>query len=136
MSDTDCVSLLADLDAGKDVGSEAAATIRALIRERDAGRFPDETPHATRAMTARVVAERVRQQTDEGYSPDSDKHRPAGELASAAACYALSAARDDQRRITAVWPWSWDCFKPRDPMRDLERAGALILAEMERLTRG
>lgn len=33
--DTDCVSLLADLDAGKDCGLEAAATIRALINERD-----------------------------------------------------------------------------------------------------
>lgn len=36
--DTDCVSLLADLDAGKPVGREAAATIRSLIAER---RAPD-----------------------------------------------------------------------------------------------
>lgn len=34
--DTDCVSLLADLDAGKPVGREAAATIRSLITERPA----------------------------------------------------------------------------------------------------
>lgn len=34
--DTDCVSLLADLDAGKPVGREAAATIRSLIAERPA----------------------------------------------------------------------------------------------------
>jgi|GEM_PF-1006584 len=34
--DTDCVSLLADLDAGKPVGREAAATIRSLIADRSA----------------------------------------------------------------------------------------------------
>ena len=32
-ADTDCVSLLADLEAGKSVNLEAAATIRALIME-------------------------------------------------------------------------------------------------------
>lgn len=39
-SDTDCVSLLADLDAGKPCMSEAAETIRLLIVERDAALTP------------------------------------------------------------------------------------------------
>lgn len=33
--DTDCVSLLADLDAGKPCGAEAAAVIRQLIKDRE-----------------------------------------------------------------------------------------------------
>jgi hypothetical protein len=49
--DTDCVSLLADLDAGKPCGPEAAATIRSLIRERDT------TPPASEAEKLRVAVE-------------------------------------------------------------------------------
>ena len=33
------------------------------------------------------------------------------------------------------WPWSLDWWKPKDPRRDLVRAGALIVAEIERLDR-
>ena len=102
----------------------------------------DGIPDATRAMTARVVAERVRQQTDEGRTPEWDDRHTTGGLARAAACYALSAARTDpqrdesgQRAVANCWPWDWSWWKPADPMRDLERAGALILAEMERLAR-
>lgn len=41
--DTDCVSLLADLEAGKNVGREAAATLRQIIADRDQlqGRLKD-----------------------------------------------------------------------------------------------
>lgn len=36
-----------------------------------------------------------------------------------------------------IWPRSWDVnfFKPKDPISDLVRAGALIAAEIDRLQR-
>lgn len=99
-------------------------------------------PDATRAMTARIVAERVRQQTDEGRTPDWDDRHTTGGLARAAACYALQAGASASRLIEDVnaliarfWPWDMKAWKPADPMRNLEKAGALILAEMERLAR-
>jgi len=37
----------------------------------------------------------------------------------------------------AAWPWEWDQWKPSlDPIRNLEKAGALIAAEIDRLRRG
>jgi hypothetical protein len=42
--DRDCVSLLADLDAGKPVGLEAAATIRALLKELAASEARTRAP--------------------------------------------------------------------------------------------
>lgn len=95
-------------------------------------------PDATRAMTARIVAERVRQQTEEGRTPDWDDRHTTGGLARAAACYALTSGGIDiqvRGALDRCWPWDWSWLKPRDPMRDLERAGALILAEMERRAR-
>jgi hypothetical protein len=57
-------------------------------------------------------------------------------MAQAAACYALNAA---EQRFTwpfdTLWPWSKDWWKPKTPRRDLVRAGALSLAEIERLDR-
>jgi hypothetical protein len=34
-----------------------------------------------------------------------------------------------------LWPWSVQWWKPKDRRRDLVRAGALIVAEIERLDR-
>lgn len=33
------------------------------------------------------------------------------------------------------WPWQRKWWKPKDPRRDLVRAGALIIAEIERIDR-
>jgi len=111
------------------VARNAASGIRAVLNEL-ALRATD----ATRAMTARIVAERVRQQAEEGRTPEWDDRYTTGGLARAAACYALSAG-GQENRVEDFWPWDWSWWKPADPMRDLERAGALILAEMERRAR-
>ena len=93
----------------------------------------------------RVVAERARQVSEEGYTPERDLHYHQGELARAASCYAMPrgfrrTAIDGRTPLT--WPWSPHHWKPADfaasqttegRLRDLEKAGALILAEMERL---
>ena len=88
----------------------------------------------------RIVAERQRQQRVEGFDLAHDDEHTNGELAGAAACYAAGALLANAQGLQA-WPW-WDgnghpqWFKlTGDRERDLEKAGALILAELERLIR-
>ena len=93
-----------------------------------------------------VIAERQRQQSVEGWTPEHDDLHDSGELAGAAACYAhytnargwvfptnpgdyQSADEPDN------WPWDRSWWKPTNPRRDLVKAGALILAEIERIDR-
>lgn len=83
-----------------------------------------------------VLAERRRQIEGEGWTPEHDDEHDAEELAQAAASYALwSASLYDS--AFEVWPGLWDrnWFKPTDPRRDLVKAAALIIAEIERLDR-
>lgn len=93
-----------------------------------------------------VLAERKRQVEAEGWSPEHDDEHRGGSLAMAAACYAAhdhlpaemrSFGNRDLGRVPELWPRSWDYtwFKPKDRRRDLVKAGALILAEIERLDR-
>jgi hypothetical protein len=94
----------------------------------------------TREVVERIKAERLRQVEAEGWSPDHDDGHDGGELGKAAGCYALYAIRppNDLRfrgHPPPGWPWHPQWWKPKDPVRDLERAGALIVAELERLQR-
>lgn len=85
------------------------------------------------AMLA-VIAERRRQIDAEGWTVEHDDAHPLGELACAGAAYALHRDIDDGA-MPDVWPWSPAWWKPRGFRRDLVRAGALILAEIERFDR-
>lgn len=86
-----------------------------------------------------IAAERRRQVEAEGWTPEHDDSHKDGELADAAACYAYHAGLDDKNREHAgppvLWPWAEDWWKPKDRRRDLVRAAALIVAEIERLDR-
>lgn len=88
-----------------------------------------------------VIAERFRQVSREGWTAAHDDGHSHGELAKAAASYAYNAAEGDLgRRWNAgqppvVWPWDRESWKPTDRRRDLVKAAALILAEIERLDR-
>lgn len=81
-----------------------------------------------------VVAERQRQQSVEGWTPEHDNAYQNSELADAAACYAIH-AHNQGFSTPAHWPWSPDWWKQSGVRRDLVKAGALILAEIERLDR-
>ena len=85
----------------------------------------------TRHALAIVLAERQRQISECGYRPLDDDFYVQGQLPRAAAAYAVSAAgmQDDPLML---WPWLDDGFKPRGAIEDLARAGALIVAEIER----
>ena len=81
-----------------------------------------------------VLAERQRQITAEGWTPEHDDEYQHCEMAVAAACYIM--ADDDPRAdVPELWPWPPEWWKPTDVRRDLVKAGALILAEIERLDR-
>lgn len=91
-----------------------------------------------------VLAERRRQVTAEGFSVAHDDAHADLSLGMAAALYA--APRDDLKiasfddngvRLADPWPWSkrWDKRQAHKRRKRLVIAGALILAEVERLDR-
>lgn len=85
-----------------------------------------------------VLTERQRQISTEGWTPEHDDEHSQGEMAEAAACYAASAnvpAILKRLQAPGFWPWAAKWWKPSDTRRDLIKAGALILAEIERLDR-
>ena len=113
----------------------AAAVVRAALESAEQPRQMVALTEAARD----VLAERQRQISAEAKYGDAEHEN--GELAIAAACYALIAERGLQvatLQIPKLWEWTgWriEGFKPRDKRRNLVKAGALILAEIERLDR-
>lgn len=79
----------------------------------------------------------------EGWSPEHDDKHTDGVLARAASAYAFHATLSDPMRKSHTrnppegygWPWPDEWWKPTTPRRDLVKAAALILAEIERLDR-
>ncbi len=123
-----------------------------ILVDRDTGYYPavGETVLVSpdEPGVARIAAERHRQITVEGWDPSHDDQHADGELLDAARCYTLAASwakgavpgseplPASLRDSAAVWPWDEEWWKPStDPIRNLEKAGALIAAEISRLTR-
>ncbi|WP_110644100.1 hypothetical protein [Salinicola sp. CPA57] len=85
--------------------------------------------------------ERQRQIDSEGWKPEHDDAHTDGELAAAASTYAWGACVQVTghalpKTPPAVWPFEKDWWKPStSPRRNLVKAAALLLAEIERLDR-
>lgn len=75
-----------------------------------------------------IAAERHRQVMSEGWSAEHDDQHTNGELSRAASCYALHIR-------TPWWPWHLKWWNPQSKRRNLIKAAALIVAEIERLDR-
>ena len=88
-------------------------------------------------LSDEILHERTRQRLEERYTEEHDDEHIRGEIATAAACYALTSQGGKEGTIQAMlmWPWEMDAFKPTRSERDLIKAGALILAELERIER-
>lgn len=91
-----------------------------------------------------VIVERDRHQTAEGWTYAHDDEHINAEMAQAGAAYALNAVASIQtgddnpaRVVSPHWPASWgrEWWKPKDARRDLVRAAALLIAEIERIDR-
>lgn len=83
-----------------------------------------------------VIAERQRHQSVDGWTPEHDDEHCNGELAMAAVCY-INETGTVNRNGGKPWGWPWDAswWKPNARRRNLVKAGALILAEIERIDR-
>ncbi|MDF2381340.1 hypothetical protein JMG10_07680 [Nostoc ellipsosporum NOK] len=100
----------------------------------------------------KIAEERQRQIDKKGYCQTHDQDHDKAELASAAAAYTTSyvvntQAKASEDKITRrrlavmntsiglIWPFHGGEFKPNyeNPIRDLIKAGALIVAEIERI---
>lgn len=96
-------------------------------------------PHAVALLT--FGRERARQVSVEGYDEGHDDGYRNGQLGKAAACYAIVASSPPDRDAfpaghpPSLWPWDPEHWKPKDPASDLVRAGALLVAELERRLR-
>ena len=102
-----------------------------------AGLLARTSPPPFSSAACDVANERERQKAVEGWAPEHDDEHTGASLAQAAACYALG-----RRRLESIggyrvdlWPWEDEAWKPKDARRNLVRAGALILAEIERIDR-
>ena len=109
------------------------ATVLALLDELEAAekRIAELEARSFNPAILDVVAERQRQQSVEGWTPEHDNAYQNSELADAAACYAIH-AHNQGFSTPAHWPWSPDWWKQSGARCDLVKAGALILAEIER----
>lgn len=90
----------------------------------------------------RIAEERDRQIREEGYGSEHDRHH-VQQLIQAARVYSQYAGRQVQFGTYALlgvpsdWPWSYADFKlSGDPVRDLEKAGALIAAAIDAIQAG
>jgi len=129
--------------------SDLMGRYEALLRDsQPAYSAGGPTPPVSRALQD-VAAERRRQIVEEGWTAAHDDTHAAGEIARAASAYALVGALTQHQRahlfpssigctlVLDIWPrgWSRAWFKPKDCRRDLVRAAALIVAEIERCDR-
>ena len=97
-----------------------------------------------------ITEERQRQIEKEGWTAEHDAEHKGGEIALAAVCYATPSEFLTFRPVSMVddpsdfktpelWPWSNNWFKPapdnkiESRIRELQKAGALIAAEIDRL---
>lgn len=100
----------------------------------------DQAQHSVPRAWLDVQAERRRQVEAEGWTPEHDDEHSYGQMGRAAACYALagSSAPNDGTAallVSLAWPWDEQWWKPSTARRDLVKACALALAEIERLDR-
>lgn len=145
---------LAELIYPRNAADLTVRQVLALLGQIDAEQDGARLSDAPYDGVDHINIERIRQKTVEGRDAEHDRQYVAGELARAAACYALPMS--DPRRTDATifggapdgWPWDRKRWKPAhvyddgrgnpvvEPearIRELEKAGALIAAEIDRI---
>jgi hypothetical protein len=134
---------IAHLRGDADVGDAVVliADVSAWIADAILALLPDAAAIRAAAFEEAaltdIAAERKRQREVEGWTTGHDDGHDTGEMAGAAACYALSTIKHwaKDQVIKMMWPWADEWWKPKDRRRNLVRAAALIVAEIERIDR-
>ncbi|MBB4348001.1 hypothetical protein [Aliirhizobium cellulosilyticum] len=137
-------------DGGGMREDELGAYVRFEVVEQLSGRIAKLEDDMCLALLD-VLEERHRQVSSEGWTPEHDDQHDDYSLAKAASVYAACASVDRPDRAvmdqfglagtpTAIirnWPTTWDTswLKPTNRRRDLVKAVALLIAEIERLDR-
>lgn len=96
---------------------------------------PEAKGPVAAGVIGEIAAERRRQIEAESWTPEHDDEHVEGQIALAAAAYAVAATGTPLTWADPLWPWSRDSWKPSAPRRMLVKSGALIVAEIERLDR-
>lgn len=137
------VAALIDEALGDNPASPVSANEQKVLGEKlEAASMKISQLEAAGIMPAvmAILDERKRQIAREGWTPAHDDEHTHGQLAAAAACYAMEACRTNNSGEPPVyapdhWPFDAEWWKPDTAQRMLEKAGALIIAELERLAR-
>lgn len=81
-----------------------------------------------------LIEEERKRQIEKGYDSKHDEKHFMGELADAASCYAMTPDTRPTELSPFPWPWmgGWNPT-PDNRIKELTKAGALIVAEIERL---
>lgn len=123
------------------VSVRAKTVFAQLLLSADSEFAGPNSPYSSAYMP--VYRERMRQISTEEFSRERDDQYQQAELSRAAQSYCLIASLqlrfgeipDPSHYCDDGWPWARKWFKPSAPRRNLVKAGALILAEIERLDR-
>ena len=114
------------VEAFSDIGDKLKSEVKRIVGQ-----------NMTRAASE-ILAERKRQIESKGYKPEYDDNLNEMELSRAAAAYAVSescALEDNWYIVGKLWPFQPSEYKQKSRRQNLVRAGALIIAEIERLDR-
>lgn len=117
---------------------DAEACYRAMLAAAPAATPPaGESALTAMSQAARdVLAERRRQVEAEGWTPEHDDEYDGTQMARAAACYLLFGhATPGNGWVPHQWPWDREWWKPSSDRRNLIKAAALVLADIERIDR-
>ena len=83
-----------------------------------------------------IKEERERQIKEEDYNATHDSFHNVDEFVKAAVSYSIIDLKDSQENYAyAWWPWEGTSWKPKDRLRNLVRAGALIAAAIDKLNK-
>jgi len=121
-----------DVPGGTALNYTPEATVRtSKVTFSTKKNFRVKETHGTRV----IAKERIRQIYDEGFTTEHDiQNHPNEELLKAAICYAVAGLKTPFDLPDDLWPFdkSWDKRDKNPSIRNLELAGALIAAEIDR----
>lgn len=81
----------------------------------------------------RIFKERNRQIEEEGYDEEHDSYLSVDSFIACAISYAMCELNEQEAE--KWWTWDRNYFKPKDRLRNLERAGALIAAAIDKIVK-